>query len=58
MLELKKLNQHDIGFIDPDKYNEETIINPLYKKNTPDDLLRVFKRYRDKRTIYWPYHFR
>jgi len=57
ILELKKINQHDIGFIDPDKFNEATVADPLYNKNTDDDLLRVFKRYKDKSTIYWPYGF-
>ena len=58
MLDLKRKKNKDFGWIDPDKYHEVTIEDPLYNKGTPGDLLSYFKQHRDKKTILWPYNFK
>ena len=58
MLECKRDEITDIGFIDPDKIHEVTIENPLYNKDTPKILLRFLKRQRDKKEILFPYNFK
>ena len=58
MLDLKRKKNKDFGWIDPDKYHEVTIEDPMYNKDTPGDLLRYFKQHRDKKTIFWAYNFK
>ena len=53
MLECKRDEIKDIGFIDPDKLHQVTIEDPVHNKDTPGDLLRYFKQHRDKKTIFW-----
>ncbi|XP_071676863.1 uncharacterized protein [Lolium perenne] len=57
MLECKRDEIKDIGFIDPDTMHVKTIEEPLYNRDTPETLLRFLKRQRDKKTILWPYNF-
>jgi len=57
MLESKRDDITDIGFIDPDTMHETTIKEPVYNKDTPETLLRFLKRQRDKKQILWPYNF-
>nr|XP_051196578.1 uncharacterized protein LOC127309906 [Lolium perenne] len=57
MLECKRDDITDIGFIDPNTMHVKTIDNPLYNKDTPQTLLRFLKRQRDKKLILWPYNF-
>ena len=57
MLECKRDEITDIGFIDPHTMHVKTIEDPLYNKDTPETLLRFLKRQRDKRLIIWPYNF-
>ena len=58
ILECKRDEITDIGFIDPDKVHEVTIENPYYNKDTPEILLRFLKRQRDKKEILFPYNFK
>jgi hypothetical protein len=58
MLECKKDEITDIGFIDPDTMLVKTIEDPLYNRDRPETLLRFLKRQRDKRIILWPYNFK
>ena len=58
MLELKREENFECGFIDPDRLHEETIDNVLFNKETPEILVNYFKRHRDKKTIFWPYNFK
>jgi hypothetical protein len=57
MLECKRDEIKDIGFIDPDTMHVKTIEEPLYNRDTPETLLRFLKRQRDKKIILWPYNF-
>ena len=57
MLECKRDEITDIGFIDADTIHEETIKNPMHNKDTPETLLKFLKRQRDKKQILWPYNF-
>lgn len=57
MLECKREEITDIGFIDPNTMHVKTIEDPLYNRDTPETLLRFLKRQRDKKTILWPYNF-
>jgi len=58
MLECKRDEITDFGFIDPDKIHEVTIENPIHNKDTPATLLRFLKRQRDKKEILFPYNFK
>ena len=58
MLECKRDEITDIGFIDPDKMHEVTIEDPIHNKDTPATLLRFLMRQRDKKEILWPYSFK
>ena len=58
MLELKRDEVKDIGFIDPDKLHEVTIEDPIHNKDTSATLLRFLKRQTDKTQILWPYNFK
>ena len=58
MLECKKDEIKDIGFIDPDKLHEVTIEDPIHNRDTPATLLRFLKRQTDKTQILWPYNFK
>ena len=58
MQELKREENFEYGFIDPDKLHEETIDNVYINKETPEILLDYFRRHRDKITIFWPYNFK
>ena len=58
MQELKREENFEYGFIDPDKINEETIDNVYVNEETPEILLDYFRRHRDKITIFWPYNFK
>ena len=58
MLECKRDEIMDIGFIDPDKIHEVTIEDPIHNKDTPETLLRFLKRQRDKKEILFPYNFK
>ena len=58
MLESKRDDITDIGFIDPDTMHEITIKDPVHNKDTPETLLRFLKRQRDKKQILWPYNFK
>jgi len=49
MLECKRDEITDIGFIDPDKMHEVTIEDPIHNKDTPATLLRFLKQQRDKK---------
>lgn len=57
MLECKRDEITDFGFIDPDKIHAVTIKDPIHNKDTPATLLRFLKRQRDKREILFPYNF-
>ena len=58
MLELKREENFECGFIDLDKLHQVTIDNPLFNRDTPEVLLRYLKQYHDKRTIFWAYNFK
>ena len=58
ILECRKDEITDIGFIDPDKVHEVTIENPFVNKDTPGTLLRFLKRQHDKKEILFPYKFK
>ena len=49
MLEGRRDEITDIGFIDPDKMHEVTVENPYANGETPEILLRYLKRQRDKK---------
>ena len=57
MLECKRDDINDIGFIDAETMHQVTITDPLHNKDTPATLLRFLKRQRDKKQILWPYLF-
>ena len=57
MLECKRDDITDIGFIDPETMHEATIKDPVYNRDTPETLLRFLKRQRDKKQILWAYLF-
>ena len=55
ILECKRDEITDIGFIDPDKVHVKTVDeNPV---NTEDVLLTFFKRQSSKKEILFPYNF-
>jgi hypothetical protein len=58
MLECKRDEITDIGFIDPDTMHEKTIEDPIFKRDTPEILLRFLKRQLDKGIILLPYNFK
>ena len=58
MLEGRRNGITDIGFIDPDRLHEVTITNPYANRESPEILLRYFKRQRDKKEILFPYNFK
>ena len=58
MLECRREEITDIGFIDPDKMHEVTVEDPIHNKDTPATLLRFLKRQRDKKKILFPYNFK
>ena len=58
MLECKRDEITDFGFIDLDKIHEVTIEDPIHNKDTPKTLLRFLKRQHDKKEILFPYNFK
>ena len=52
MLELKREENFECGFIDPDKLHEDTKDNVYIYKETQEILVNYFKRHRDKITIF------
>ena len=57
ILECKKGQIYDLGFIDPNTVHEETVV-PKYAKETEDNLLRFLIRQETKREILFPYNFK
>jgi hypothetical protein len=47
----------DIGFIDPDKVNVESVEKPWYVKDTEELVLTCFKRQSTRKEILLPYNF-
>ena len=43
MLECKRDDIRDIGFIDAETMHESTITDPVYNRDTPETLLRFLK---------------
>ena len=56
MVECKKEQIYDIGFISPNTVNEWSAQNEA--EDTEDNLLEAFLRHQNKREILFPYNFK
>ena len=57
ILECKKGQIYNIGFIDPNTVHEDTVVE-RYAKETEDNLLRFLVKQETKREILFPYNFK
>ena len=55
MLECRRGELYDIGFIDPNTVHEVTVRE--YAKDTEDNLLRFLQKQANKEEIFFPYNF-
>ena len=56
ILECKRGQIYDLGFIDPNTVHEVTVRE--YAKDTEDYLLRFLKKQQTKKEILFPYNFK
>ena len=57
ILECKRGQIYDIGFIDPNTIHEETVV-PKWAKEIEDNLVRFLVKKETKREILFPYNFK